>query len=364
MPPSRSWFPDCGRGSQWRPRALDCDGRRERSVRVGRSGAAGAPSGDVHSVGARRCLGPTSNRNARFSALFFEKLDFKICFAPSRRDSTSHDSGNVERAPRWQTVWRDRWRTNFKSWASTPEIQTVESERLFLAPCWDEAEKIGPRKTPASAVNSRESLARVVVSDGAGSRALGSVGSRGATPHAAFLDAAEEKESGEEGGPRARVGRGRPRRRCQGHGRQRHAVHRHGRVRFVASVPSPVSASHVTRPSSPTVPVPLSVRSQEPAKKAIAHPNQDEARGTVRAAPGVPPSSSPSRDIPPAPVVLECRFRRAVFAAVGATPTRPLNPTPPILNPGYEIRSCSWRSARGARRRTTVRPSTFARSSR
>lgn len=139
MPPSRSWFPDSGRGSQWRPRALDCDGRRERSVRVGRSGAAGAPNGDVHSVGARRCLCPTSNRNARFSALFFEKLDFKICIAPSRRDSTSHDSGNVERAPRWQTVWRDRWRTNFKSWASTPEIQTVESERLFLAPCWDEA---------------------------------------------------------------------------------------------------------------------------------------------------------------------------------------------------------------------------------
>ena len=180
MPPSRSWFPDSGRGSQWRPRALDCDGRRERSVRVGRSGAAGAPNGDVHSVGARRCLGPTSNRNARFSALFFEKLDFKICIAPSRRDSTSHDSGNVERAPPWQTVWRDRWRTNFKSWASTPEIQTVESERLFLAPCWDEAEKIGPRKTPASAVNSRESLACVVVSEGAGSRALGSVGSRGA----------------------------------------------------------------------------------------------------------------------------------------------------------------------------------------
>ena len=145
MPPSRSWFPDSGRGSQWRPRALDCDGRRERSVRVGRSGAAGAPNGDVHSVGARRCLGPTSNRNARFSALFFEKLDFKICIAPSRRDSTSHDSGNVERAPRWQTVWRDRWRTNFKSWASTPEIQTVESERLFLAPCWDEAERKSAR---------------------------------------------------------------------------------------------------------------------------------------------------------------------------------------------------------------------------
>ena len=145
MPPSRSWFPDSGRGSQWRPRALDCDGRRERSVRVGRSGAAGAPNGDVHSVGARRCLCPTSNRNARFSALFFEKLDFKICIAPSRRDSTSHDSGNVERAPRWQTVWRDRWRTNFKSWASTPEIQTVESERLFLAPCWDEAERKSAR---------------------------------------------------------------------------------------------------------------------------------------------------------------------------------------------------------------------------
>ena len=145
MPPSRSWFPDSGRGSQWRPRTLDCDGRREQSVRVGRSGAAGAPNGDVHSVGARRCLCPTSNRNARFSALFFEKLDFKICIAPSRRDSTSHDSGNVERAPRWQTVWRDRWRTNFKSWASTPEIQTVESERLFLAPCWDEAERKSAR---------------------------------------------------------------------------------------------------------------------------------------------------------------------------------------------------------------------------
>ena len=168
MPPSRSWFPDSGRGSQWRPRALDCDGRRERSVRVGRSGAAGAPNGDVHSVGARRCLCPTSNRNARFSALFFEKLDFKICIAPSRRDSTSHDSGNVERAPRWQTVWRDRWRTNFKSWASTPEIQTVESERLFLAPCWDEAERKSARgKHPRGAVNSRESLARVVVSEGA-----------------------------------------------------------------------------------------------------------------------------------------------------------------------------------------------------
>lgn len=74
-------------------------------------------------------FGPTSNRNVRFSVLFFEKLDFKICFAPSRRDSTSRDPENVEHSPRWQTVWRDRWRTIFKPWASTPEIQTVESER-------------------------------------------------------------------------------------------------------------------------------------------------------------------------------------------------------------------------------------------
>ena len=164
MPPSRSWFPDSGRGSQWRPRALDCDGRRERSVRVGRSGAAGAPNGDVHSVGARRCLCPTSNRNARFSALFFEKLDFKICIAPSRRDSTSHDSGNVERAPRWQTVWRDRWRTNFKSWASTPEIQTVESERLFLAPCWDEAERKSARGKHPRVLSTRERASLVSAS--------------------------------------------------------------------------------------------------------------------------------------------------------------------------------------------------------
>ena len=326
MPPSRSWFPDSGRGSQWRPRALDCDGRRERSVRVGRSGAAGAPNGDVHSVGARRCLGPTSNRNARFSALFFEKLDFKICIAPSRRDSTSHDSGNVERAPPWQTVWRDRWRTNFKSWASTPEIQTVESERLFLAPCWDEAEKIGPRKTPASAVNSRESLACVVVSEGAGSRALGSVGSRGATPHAAFLDAAEEKESGEEGGPRARVGRGRPRRRRQGHGRQRHAVHRHGRVRFVASVPSP---GHPRLPRHTTL---IADRTRPPSRPIAGTSARNDRSPRPRpssrncACPRPSPlrRPPPRATFPPPHLASECRFRRAALDA--RTPTsEPLN---------------------------------------
>ena len=78
MPPSRSWFPDCGRGSQWRPRALDCDGRRERSVRVGRSGAAGAPNGDVHGVGARRCLDQLQIEMYAFPCCFSKNLTSKF----------------------------------------------------------------------------------------------------------------------------------------------------------------------------------------------------------------------------------------------------------------------------------------------
>lgn len=78
MPPSRSWFPNSGRGSQWRPRALDCDGRRERSVRVGRSGAAGAPNGDVHGVGARRCLDQLQIEMYAFPCCFSKNLTSKF----------------------------------------------------------------------------------------------------------------------------------------------------------------------------------------------------------------------------------------------------------------------------------------------
>lgn len=48
-------------------------------------------------------------------------------------------------------------------------------------------------------------------------------------------------------------------------------------------LPPVIHASHDTRPSSPTAPVPPPVRSQEPAQETIAHPDQDQARGTVRA---------------------------------------------------------------------------------
>lgn len=185
MPPSRSWFPNSGRGSQWRPRALDCDGRRERSVRVGRSGAAGAPNGDVHGVGARRCL----------VQLQIEMYAFPCCF--SKNLTSKYVLRRVDAIRRVVTQKMSNAPLGGKQSGGTgggqfsnrgprfPKFKRSNRREIPLRAVLDEAACAVRGKHPRVRSSHLERRAPLrPVSEGAESRVGGSVGSRGATPHA------------------------------------------------------------------------------------------------------------------------------------------------------------------------------------
>lgn len=184
MPPSRSWFPNSGRGSQWRPRALDCDGRRERSVRVGRSGAAGAPNGDVHGVGARRCLDQLQIEMYAFPCCFSKNLTSKFVLrrVDAIRRVVTQKMSNAPLGGR-QSGGTGGGQFSNRGPRRNSNGRIVE-KRSHCVPCWMRQTRAW--KTPASAVIIiwRDELRSRPFSDWAESRVGGSVGSRGATPHA------------------------------------------------------------------------------------------------------------------------------------------------------------------------------------
>lgn len=245
-------------------------------------------------------FGPTSNRNVRFSALFFEKLDFKICFdILSRVDA----------------------------------IRRVVTQKMSNAPLGGKQSRgtdggqfsnRGPRLAKFKRSNRRVDEAR---------RAR-----RGKHPRVRSSDERDElrlaSRLGGGGIPswgQCRVARGDPTRRVTGCRRRRkkRRRRRHPRPRRPRPPPASPPRQRTTAPCStsswpsafrrvgsfprsstpPTTPDPH--RRPHPSPRPSDRRNQRKKRSLTQTktklaelcvpAPVAPPSSSPSRDIPPAP---------------------------------------------------------------